>query len=53
MRAQHLNDQLTQDIGNARWMRIIYRELNMLEEKNALLYYFVTPMNGAQNLFTF
>ena len=52
VRAQHLNDQLTQDIGNARWMRIIYRELNMLEEKNAPLYYPVTPMNGAQNLFT-
>ena len=37
VRAQHLNDQLTQEVGNARWMRIIYRELNMLEDKNAPL----------------
>ena len=52
VRAQHLNDQLTQEVGNARWMRIIYRELNMLEDKNAPLYYPVTPINGTQNLFT-
>lgn len=52
VRAQYLNDRLTQDVGNARWMRIIYRELNMLEDKNAPLYYPVTPINGTQNLFT-
>lgn len=52
VRAQSLNEQLTQEIGNARWMRVIYRELNMLEEKNAPLYYPVYPMNGAMNLFS-
>lgn len=52
VRAQNLNEQLTRDIGNARWMRIIYRELNMLNEKNAPLYYPVTPVNGMMNLFT-
>ena len=52
VRAQHLNEQLTQNIGNARWMRVIYRELNMLEEKNAPLYYPVNPRNGSMNLFS-
>lgn len=52
VRAQNMNEQLTRDIGNARWMRIIYRELNMLNEKNAPLYYPVTPVNGTMNLFT-
>ncbi|MDR0348123.1 MAG: gliding motility protein GldN [Tannerella sp.] len=52
VRAQNMNEQLTRNIGNARWMRIIYRELNMLNEKNAPLYYPVTPVNGMMNLFT-
>lgn len=51
VRAQNMNELLTQDIGNARWMRIIYRELDMLKEKNAPLYYPTTPANGAGNLF--
>lgn len=52
VRAQNMNEQLTRDIDNARWMRIIYRELDMLNEKNAPLYYPVTPVNGSMNLFT-
>lgn len=52
VRAQAMNEQLTRDIGNARWMRIVYRELDMLNEKNAPLYYPVTPVNGMMNLFT-
>ncbi|MDR3268667.1 MAG: gliding motility protein GldN [Tannerella sp.] len=52
VRAQNMNQQLTQEIGNARWMRVIYRELDMLKEKNAPLYYPITPMNGMKNLFT-
>jgi gliding motility associated protien GldN len=52
VRAQNRNELLTQDIGNARWMRIIYRELDMLKDKNAPLYYPVTPVNGSMNLFT-
>jgi gliding motility associated protien GldN len=52
VRAQIMNEQLTQEIGNARWMRVIYRQLDMLKEKNAPLYYPVRPMNGMMNLFT-
>lgn len=52
VRAQNMNEQLTRDINNARWMRIIYRELDMLNEKNAPLYYPVTPINNSMNLFT-
>ncbi|MDR2920387.1 MAG: gliding motility protein GldN [Tannerella sp.] len=52
VRAQNMNEQLTRDIDNARWMRTIYREIDMLTEKNAPLYYPVTPVNGSMNLFT-
>ncbi|MDR2763532.1 MAG: gliding motility protein GldN [Tannerella sp.] len=52
VRAQNMNQLLNQDIGNARWMRVIYRQLDMLNEKNAPLYYPVAPMNGMRNLFT-
>lgn len=53
VRAQNMNQLLSRDIGNARWMRVIYRQLDMLNnEKNAPLYYPVTPMNGMMNLFT-
>jgi gliding motility associated protien GldN len=52
VRAQNMNQLLTQEIGNARWMRVIYRQLDMLKEKNAPLYYPVTPMGGMANLFT-
>jgi gliding motility associated protien GldN len=52
VRAQILNEQLTRDIGNARWMRVIYRELDLTQEKNAPLYYPVQEMNGMKNLFT-
>jgi gliding motility associated protien GldN len=52
VRAQNMNELLTQEVGNARWMRIIYRELNMLKDKNAPLYYPTTPVNGAMNLFS-
>ncbi|MDR2139840.1 MAG: gliding motility protein GldN [Tannerella sp.] len=52
VRAQNMNRLLSRDIGNARWMRVIYRQLNMLNEKNAPLYYPVTPTSGMRNLFT-
>ena len=51
VRAQTMNELLTQDVGNARWLRIIYRELDMLQEKNAPLYYPVIPVRGTGNLF--
>ena len=52
VRAQNMNDQLTQEIGNARWMRVITRELDLTTDKNAPLYYPVQELNGMKNLFT-
>jgi gliding motility associated protien GldN len=52
VRAQNMNEQLTQEIGNARWTRIIYRSLDLTKEKNAPLYYPVQEVNGNVNLFT-
>lgn len=52
VRAQEMNDRVTQEVGNARWMRILYRELDLTKEKNAPLYYPVTPINGQMNLFS-
>ena len=52
VRAQQMNEQLTQEIGNARWIRNIMRELDLTKEKNAPLYYPVQEMNGMKNLFT-
>ena len=51
VRAQNMNEQLNRDIGNARWLRIITRELDMLKEKNAPLYYPTTAVRGEGNLF--
>ena len=52
VRAQMMNEQLTQEVGNARWIRNIIRELDLTKEKNAPLYYPVQEMNGRKNLFT-
>jgi gliding motility associated protien GldN len=52
VRAQILNEQLTQEIGKAKWMRVIYREIDLTKEKNAPLYYPVQELNGSVNLFT-
>ena len=52
VRAQMMNEQLTQEIGNARWIRYILRELDLTNEKNAPLYFPVQEMNGMKNLFT-
>lgn len=52
VRAQDLNERLTQEIGNARWMRVIYRQLDLMKEQNAPLYYPTQPMNGQMNLFS-
>ena len=35
VRAQDMNERLTQEIGNARWMRIIYRQVDLMKEQNA------------------
>lgn len=52
VRAQDMNDRLTQEVGNARWMRVIYREVDLSKEQNAPLYYPVRPINGNTNLFS-
>ncbi|WP_085537202.1 type IX secretion system ring subunit PorN/GldN [Massilibacteroides vaginae] len=52
VRAQDMNDRLTQEVGNARWMRVIYREVDLSKEQNAPLYYPVRPINGNANLFS-
>lgn len=51
-RAQDMNERLTQEVGNARWMRVIYREVDLTKEQNAPLYYPVRPVNGNANLFS-
>lgn len=52
VRAQIMNEQLTQEVGNARWMRVVMRELDLTDEKNAPLYYPVQETNGMVNFFT-
>ncbi len=52
VRAQDMNERMTQNIGNARWMRVIYRQIDLTKEQNAPLYYPTQPMNGQMNLFS-
>ena len=52
VRAQDMNERMTQHIGNARWMRVIYRQIDLTKEQNAPLYYPTQPMNGQMNLFS-
>ena len=52
VRAQDMNERMTQETGSARWMRVIYREIDMTKEQNAPLYYPVRPLNSSMNLFS-
>ena len=52
VRAQVMNEQQKQDMGNPRWIRNILREVDLTKEKNAPLYFPVKEMNGMRNLFT-
>ncbi len=52
VRAQEMNERMTQEVGNARWVRVLYRQIDLTKEKNTPLYYPVTPMNGQMNLFS-
>ncbi|MDR1980946.1 MAG: gliding motility protein GldN [Tannerellaceae bacterium] len=52
VRAEDMNERMTQEIGNARWMRVIYRQIDLTKEQNAPLYYPERPQNGFQNLFS-
>ncbi len=33
VRAQDMNERMTQEVGNARWMRVIYRQIDLMKEK--------------------
>ncbi|MDR3127276.1 MAG: gliding motility protein GldN [Tannerellaceae bacterium] len=52
VRAKELNERMTQEIGNAGWIRTIYREIDLSKDANAPLYYPIRPLNGSKNLFT-
>ncbi|MDR2389307.1 MAG: gliding motility protein GldN [Tannerellaceae bacterium] len=52
VRAQDMNERMTQETGSARWMRVIYREIDLTKEQNAPLYYPVRPLNRTMNLFS-
>ncbi|NDW18329.1 gliding motility protein GldN [Dysgonomonas sp. 216] len=52
VRANNRNQSQTQEIANAPWVREIYRFLDLNKEKNASLYYPVTPIGDRMNLFT-
>lgn len=52
VRAQQMNRHQTNDIENAKWLRVVYRYLDLSQEENAPLYYPVTPEEGRMNLFT-
>ncbi len=52
VRAENMNQDQTQEIGNAPWMREVYRFLDLDQEKNAPLYFPVTPIGERMNLFT-
>lgn len=52
VRAQIMNESQTKEIDNAPWVREIYRFIDLEKEKNATLYYPVTPIGERTNLFT-
>lgn len=52
VRAANMNQSLTQDLTNVRWMREIYRLVDLNKEKNAPLYYPVEPIGDRMNFFT-
>jgi len=52
VRAEMMNDNQTQDLSNATWVREIYRFLDLTQGKNAALYYPEQPENDKMNLFT-
>ncbi len=51
-RAAQMNRTQTTDVSDAKWMREIYRYLDLSKEGNAPLYYPVMPEEGRMNLFT-
>lgn len=52
VRAQIRNENNTQDLSKATWVREIYRELDLTKGTNAALYHPVTPSGDRMNLYT-
>ncbi len=52
VRAQQMNRTKSADIENVKWMRVVYRYLDLSKEGNAPLYYPMMPEQGRMNLFT-
>ena len=52
VRAQAMNEQLTPKINHAPWQRIVYRFIDLKEEKNMPLYYPPQPVGDDINFFT-
>lgn len=52
VRAQMKNENNTQDISNASWVREVYRFVDLTKGANAALFYPVTPIGDRMNLYT-
>lgn len=52
VRAENMNKDQTQEIGDAPWVREIYRELDLTKDQNSALYYPELPVGDRMNFFT-
>lgn len=52
VRAQMRNNNDTQDLTNATWIREVYRMIDLTKGPNAALFYPVTPIEDRMNLYT-
>lgn len=52
VRAEMMNENQTQDLTNATWIREVYRFLDLTKGKNAALFYPVQPVGEKMNLYT-
>lgn len=52
VRAQIRNENNTQDLSKATWVREVYRSLDLTQGSNAALYYPETPIVDRMNLYT-
>jgi gliding motility associated protien GldN len=52
VRAAQMNQELTQDLSNATWIREVYRYLDLNKGTNAALYNPVQPIGDRMNLYT-
>lgn len=52
VRAAKMNEELTQDLSKATWVREVYRYLDLNKGKNAALYNPVQPIGDRMNLYT-